>query len=331
KSGSVVTFNSGESASSVLEEFTITNGSSTNGGGINCDHFSPTITNCTISNNSDSYGSGIFCHYSSCPTVVNSIFWDNIPQEICLDWHGDINITYSDIKGGYSGTGNLNADPLFAGEGSNCHLQSTSPCINVGSNTAIGTISTDLDGKTRIVNGVIDMGAYEFQGTSTPPVQYGTLPIISTPSGAKIYLDGNDTGSVTTHTFTNLSAGTHTIKLTLSGYQDWDGTATVTAGSITCVNTTLTQTEWWLQLDGGDVLNGGMACAYDSIRNCGVRFGGDDSNFNQNSDTYEWVGTETLWTFITSVGPSPRANSAAMASLIWAGLIVAAGLVPANR
>ncbi|MFH1961595.1 MAG: PEGA domain-containing protein, partial [bacterium] len=69
----------------------------------------------------------------------------------------------------------------------------------------------------------------------TPP-----LSITSSPSGAKIYLDSTDTGSVTTQVFTNISPGTHTIKLTLSGYQDWYGTATVTAGSDTYVYATLT-------------------------------------------------------------------------------------------
>jgi hypothetical protein len=68
--GSVVTFNSGEDLSSVLEGFTITGGSGTSyeyggnfyviGGGVFCDGSSPTITNCTISNNSVSdVGGGI--------------------------------------------------------------------------------------------------------------------------------------------------------------------------------------------------------------------------------------------------------------------------------
>ncbi|MBU0569122.1 PEGA domain-containing protein, partial [bacterium] len=72
------------------------------------------------------------------------------------------------------------------------------------------------------------------------PTPYGSLSIASTPSGAKIYLDGVDTGSVTTQTFTNISAETHTIKLALSGYQDWYGTTTVIAGSTTYVYATLT-------------------------------------------------------------------------------------------
>ncbi|MFH0775640.1 MAG: PEGA domain-containing protein [bacterium] len=86
------------------------------------------------------------------------------------------------------------------------------------------------------------MGTYEFQGTPTPPAQYGSLTITSTPAGAKIFLNSTDTGSVTTRTFTNISTGSHTIKLTLSGYQDWYGTVAVIVGSTTYVYATLTLT-----------------------------------------------------------------------------------------
>jgi hypothetical protein len=82
QSGSVVTFNSGEGAESVLDGFTITNGngtvsgSYTYGGGIYCWQSSPTITNCTINSNSANEGSGVSCYYSS-PMITKCTISNN--------------------------------------------------------------------------------------------------------------------------------------------------------------------------------------------------------------------------------------------------------------
>ncbi len=237
-SGGIYCSSSSPTATNCIISYNLAN---SGGSGISCyDSSSPTITNCTISNNSvTNSDSVIFCS-SSLLTVVNSILWNDTPQQIYLNTGGNINITYSDIKDSWSGIGNLNVDPLFVGV-SDYHLQSTSPCINAGFNKAVfvGT-TTDFDGNPRFVK-TIDMGAYEYQGTTT--LQYGSLSIASTPSGVRIYLDSDDTGSVTTYTFTNISAEFHTIKLTLSGYEDWYGTATVIAESTTYIYATLTQTQ----------------------------------------------------------------------------------------
>jgi hypothetical protein len=61
--------------------------------------------------------------------------------------------------------GNITNAPLFINEANgNFQLQSNSPCINWGDNSVV-TNATDLDGNTRIVEGTVDMGAYEYQGT----------------------------------------------------------------------------------------------------------------------------------------------------------------------
>ena len=58
-------FHSEEGLDSILEGFTIQNGSAEEGGGIYCNSSSPTITNCTIERNTASGflgdGGGIFC------------------------------------------------------------------------------------------------------------------------------------------------------------------------------------------------------------------------------------------------------------------------------
>jgi hypothetical protein len=58
--------------------------------------------------------------------------------------------------------------------------------------------------------------------------------------GAAVFLDGVDTGSVTPFVITDVSAGSHTIKLTRYHYKDEVGTVTVTAGATTSINWALT-------------------------------------------------------------------------------------------
>jgi len=174
QNGSVVTFNSGENTSAVLTGFTIQNGLASNkGGGIYCNNSSPSLENVTISGNSAtgyyygygggiycydsspslvnvtisgnsaySYGGGIFCDWYSNPSLVNCILWNDSPQEIYIFDGSGVNATYSDIQGGWAGTGNINADPLFVDPANgDYHLSWTnypvqdstmSPCIDAG-------------------------------------------------------------------------------------------------------------------------------------------------------------------------------------------------------
>ncbi|MCU0630630.1 MAG: PEGA domain-containing protein [Methanoregulaceae archaeon] len=67
----------------------------------------------------------------------------------------------------------------------------------------------------------------------------GTLSVSSSPSGARIYLDGTDTGYTTPKTLSSISAGTHTVRCSKSGYTDQSQSVTVTAGQTTSVTLTL--------------------------------------------------------------------------------------------
>jgi PKD repeat protein len=69
-------FHSGETKSSVLSGFTITNGMADYGGGIRCSS-EPTITNCKIiGNTAERSGGGIFCAVRSC-TITNCMIINN--------------------------------------------------------------------------------------------------------------------------------------------------------------------------------------------------------------------------------------------------------------
>ena len=120
------------------------------GGAIFCYSLShPTISNCTISGNSSEDGGGGIRRWDGCAsTLVNTILWNNSPQEISFSDRDDpnnITISYSDVEGGEDGIelgdngevewgeGNIDSDPLFVdADNGDFHLSENSPCINAG-------------------------------------------------------------------------------------------------------------------------------------------------------------------------------------------------------
>jgi len=78
RAGSVVSFRNGESTNSVLDGFTITNGYNGHGGGINCSHTSPSITNNIITKNEVGAGGGGIRCLNASPIIVNNIISENI-------------------------------------------------------------------------------------------------------------------------------------------------------------------------------------------------------------------------------------------------------------
>lgn len=124
-----------------------------------------TVMNSTISDNNPQGAQAVIL-WSGTLTMTNSIMWNN-----ALNLQGDppcptcFVVTYSDIEGGWTGTGNINADPLFVGV-SDYRLQTGSLCIDAGTNT--GAPDHDLDQKPRPQDGdgdgtaTTDIGAYEF-------------------------------------------------------------------------------------------------------------------------------------------------------------------------
>ncbi|MEA3475345.1 MAG: choice-of-anchor Q domain-containing protein [Candidatus Cloacimonadota bacterium] len=163
-----------DNSSPILSNVTISkNTAEYDGGGIYCRDSSPMLTNVTVSGNTAYYGGGLYCVNSS-PSLVNCILWNDTPQEIYV-YSGNVFSTYSDIQGGWTGEGNIDADPLFADpENGDFHLtwanfpiqdSTMSPCIDAGNpdTTGLNLPPFDLDGNPRIVNEIIDMGAYEWQ------------------------------------------------------------------------------------------------------------------------------------------------------------------------
>jgi len=160
---------------------------------------SPVLVNCVITGNSAMYA-GAMQTGEGYPTLTNCIVWDNGGEQI-RDFGGTTTVvSSSDVAGGWNGDGNIVGDPLFVrrpdsggdgwgdlpdtpdvDEGANddygdLRLQDGSPCIDAGDNEAIAGFKTDLDDNPRIVNDIVDMGAYEFQGTRPIEVRIDVCP-----------------------------------------------------------------------------------------------------------------------------------------------------------
>ncbi len=160
------------------------------------------ITNCSFVNNT---GSVLVNKFDATVVVNNSIFWKNVKL-------GEIEVDESFNSAGATqflhsftqstGTNGVNGntvgkDPRFinvtlptgpdgtyftADDG--LMLCSCSPAINTGQNTAIGSVPGDVLNQPRIYNGIVDIGAYEFQ-----------QPVISVPK--TYYVNAKATGTQT--------------------------------------------------------------------------------------------------------------------------------------
>jgi len=161
-----------------LEIVTIAGNSADNyGGGIYCYYQSNlSLQNVTITGNAaSSHGGGIYCYNNASLSLINSILWNDSPQEIFFSDNNDpssITISYSDIQGGEAGIvtnnnstvywleGNIDEDPLFVDPANgDYYLQITSPCIDAGDSAS----PLDPDGT------IADMGAYYFDHSIGAP------------------------------------------------------------------------------------------------------------------------------------------------------------------
>ncbi len=103
-------------------------------------------------------------HYSS-PILTNCLLWGNSPNEIVNYYMSSSTVSYCYVQGGagksWFGKGCIDGDPLFLSSDS-LLLSPDSPCIDAGDNTAVPSeITISIDGKPRILNGTVDMGAFE--------------------------------------------------------------------------------------------------------------------------------------------------------------------------
>ncbi len=90
------------------------------------------VNNTIADNGGNVIGSGLYISTSGRFHSVNNIFWNPLGTEIYTITGGLLYSSYSCIRGGYTGTGNLNIDPQFVTGDSYYRLLSNSPALGAG-------------------------------------------------------------------------------------------------------------------------------------------------------------------------------------------------------
>ena len=131
---------------------------------------SVSLVNCTVvANVVDQLGVGGIAVDGSLGSISNSIVFFNRSSSGPSQLSGNLNISYSDIQGGYAGVGNIDSDPRFTDLATGDYrIVANSPCLDAGDNASVTVdMTTDLDGRARLLDGdgdgnaIVDMGAYE--------------------------------------------------------------------------------------------------------------------------------------------------------------------------
>jgi uncharacterized protein (TIGR02145 family) len=119
------------------------------------------VINCTIVNNGGGAGNSWTTGGATNSQIVNSIIRENGGAGQIYYYSGSTltGVTYSNIEDGYTGTGNIDADPLFTDPDSgDFSLQAESPAIDAGDPNS----DYDPDGT------IADMGAYYYHQSAQP-------------------------------------------------------------------------------------------------------------------------------------------------------------------
>lgn len=193
------------------------------------------IENCTVSNNiAGKGGGGIFTSGNAGASgnvfITNCVVWANVNGLFGGEVYNypaepaPLTVTYSDVQGGYPGTGNINADPLFVNAATgDLHLKLGSPCLGKG--TPSGAPATDMADNPR--PDPPSMGAYELAAVPATIMNFMLSPHqIAAPGPvvtANVSVVGNFTKVTVSPAPGSLGSASPTFNLLTNSGGGWAG------------------------------------------------------------------------------------------------------------
>jgi hypothetical protein len=238
--------NSGGGIFFALWSCTVTNSviagnTAASGGAIYSSNAKPRLVNCTMIGNTGTGAVGISSSASDVvPTITNCILWEEPSIFYYSGFPYPVNISYCDLKSTeIEGATITHSDPLFTDVSGtfplewDLHLLSSSPCIDIGDNSASAIPTNDFEGDQRIIDGdndgtaTVDLGVDEYRDVTQTTVN-GTL-ILPEEAVNKEYvvIVDNDTegdngwaaatvgtcgsGTAVDYSITNVPAGTYYV------------------------------------------------------------------------------------------------------------------------
>ncbi len=170
-------YNDGPGMTTVVNSLFYQNTAQSGGAAFSYQHAKPRFTNVTMAGNTADQNGGALHNYEGAESeLVNSIVWANnqssLSSQLYTVGEGKTKAYFSVLEGGADAIiGGKEAidvvseNPLFNdGANGNFTLQACSPAQNIGTGGILQDFTTDLNGNSRIVNGGVDAGAYEYQG-----------------------------------------------------------------------------------------------------------------------------------------------------------------------